>query len=82
MPNSDNKPTITSLMDIATAFTAYVAIPAASSYPVGFPSLAADLPTLRHQEPTRLACDSRKRQTRVYEHPTIWLVSTTSSERS
>jgi hypothetical protein len=82
MPNSDNKPTITSLMDIVTAFTAYVAIPASSPYPVGFLSLAADLPTLRHQEPNRLACDSRKRQTRVHEHPKIRLVSTTSSERS
>jgi hypothetical protein len=36
MPNSGNKPTITSLTDIATAFTAYVAIPAVLFYPVGF----------------------------------------------
>jgi hypothetical protein len=36
MPESDNKPTITTLTDIATAFAAYVAIPAALFYPVGF----------------------------------------------
>jgi hypothetical protein len=36
MPNSDDNAAITSLTDIATAFAAYVAVPAALFYPVGF----------------------------------------------